>query len=269
MLTYKSLEFHAFGSNDPLDELGSTRQSRYLRRYLADLGARSIVEEPHYFDRNYLDEFAAFYGISARGYPNVCRRLHVFAGERFDRARLERLAGGNPSDIHAAQRDYLGFIVLRPFDPPLVGRTVLRWYPDRPEHGEGPRETGSSRLYSVHLAGVPLKVRGLGWQQQDASVSSCATIALWSMLQSSALDDQHAVPTTADIARIIHRASPHRRIVPSGGLRKEQLIDVILAQDLSPIVVDGDKVDAGSRGFSRQRFATPVLPCFDLDIRCS
>jgi len=55
-----------------------TTQVQYLRRYLTDLGATSVLEEQNYFDRDYLAEFSAFYSISSTGYPNVCRRLHFF-----------------------------------------------------------------------------------------------------------------------------------------------------------------------------------------------
>ena len=76
----QKLGVFAFGASDPLSQLRNG-QGAYLRCYLADLGCMSIVEEPVYFDANYLAEFAAFYSVSTRGYPNRCKRLHFFNSE--------------------------------------------------------------------------------------------------------------------------------------------------------------------------------------------
>ena len=76
-----------FGPTDGLAKLRDCQQTLYLRRYLADLGATTVITEPYYFDRDYLAEFAAFYCISATGYQNVCQRLHFFS-DAFDRSVL-------------------------------------------------------------------------------------------------------------------------------------------------------------------------------------
>jgi hypothetical protein len=65
-----------FGTGEVLAQLGDGAQLRYLTHYLLDLSAAWVVSEPYYFDRDYLAEYAAFYSVSARPFPNVCRRLH-------------------------------------------------------------------------------------------------------------------------------------------------------------------------------------------------
>lgn len=146
----------------------------------------------------------------------------------------------------------MGFAVIRPFNPPLFGRTVIALYPDDPLR-RGRRVTTPSRDYFVHLVGVRLAVKGLAWQPQDAAVGACATIALWTMLHSSAFDDHHAIPTTAAITIDAHRDNSYGRpAFPSPGLTSFQLSGAIKAQRLSPIIIEGDK-DTG-KGFSRQRF---------------
>src|SRR6266581_2505210 len=90
------LLIHPFGAGDPLALLPQTQQVQYLRAYFADLGAASILEEPQYFDRDYLSEFAAFYGVSTFGYPNVCCRLHFFSGPALQRAELQAAVSGGP-----------------------------------------------------------------------------------------------------------------------------------------------------------------------------
>lgn len=89
------LVFELFDSQRRLDGLADSNQEQYLRGYLGDLGTQVIVTERNYFDRDYLSEFAAFFGASARAYPNVCRRLHFLADGRVDRALFAKALDGD------------------------------------------------------------------------------------------------------------------------------------------------------------------------------
>ena len=239
----------AFDSDvDPLSELQGLRQGQYLRWYLADLSARGVVVEPAYFDQDYLAEFAAFYCTSTAGYPNVCRRAHYFSRE-IDRPMIELAASGNSDGRRVLGEAYLGFIVLRPIPNTPIGRTVLRWYPEQAPNL--PRVVDPSRKYTCHVAGFELVVRGLAWQQQDEAVSSCATIALWTMLHSSAFDDRHVVPTTVEVTRKAHGAglSPGRAF-PSAGLHLDQLTAAVRDSGFAPLVIPGD----AGEFFTREHF---------------
>lgn len=255
-LKAQRLRISSFGKTDPLAEFESSRQGQYLRRYLAGLGAESVVEEPNYFDRDYLSEFSGFYGVAARGFPNICRRLHFFSC-KVDRQRLSKVLSNHEKSTKDLREHYLGFAVLRPIPWAPFGRTVLKAFPD---HSPGtPRITQPMREYVAHLAGVELKVVGLAWQQQDTGVGACATIALWTALQSSAFDAHHAVPTTLDVTRAAHRtASLGNRVFPSSGLTIAQLCEAIKEHRLEPVISEGDLDIPGQRAFSRQRFSTMV-----------
>ncbi|MCR4347867.1 MAG: hypothetical protein NUV55_11790 [Sulfuricaulis sp.] len=254
----EDLRFHSFGSaSDPLSELIQTNQVRYLRCYFADLGATSVLEEPSYFDRDYLAEFSAFYSTSSVGYRNICRRIHLFKGDPVTRERVIEAASGNEATVDSFNDSYLGFIVIRPIPAAQLGRTVVRWYDER--FPSTPRITGPSREYKINIAGFCLKVTGLAWQQQDTGVGACATIALWTMLHSSAFDDHHAIPTTADITRSAHKsASLGARIFPSVGLTIPQICEAIKEHNLAPLILEGDVRDRhwNPIGFSRERFAS-------------
>lgn len=249
----KALIFYPFGKGDPLSAWEDVRQIRYLRFYLEDLSATTVLEEPYYFDRDYLAEFSAFYALSSRGYPNTCRRLHFFSIQ-VDRPLLLRAAGGDPSTVNTLQKHYLGFVVIRPLSGAPLGRTVLKWYPERTPLR--PRITNPKRQYTSHVAGIELTVDGLAWQQQDTAVGACATIALWSVLHSAALDEWHSVPTTADITRFAHRtASMGSRIFPTNGLTSEQIREAIKEAGLEPVFLKGDVFDTREWYFSRQKFS--------------
>ena len=229
----------------------------YLERYLDALRAKSILRESKYFDRDYLAEFAAFYSVSAKGYPNVCERFHFFS-DRISRRSLRAVAGGSPRAKSRMQDAYLGFVVRRPIPVAPLGRTVLKWFPDKFSHTT-PRVPASMRKYFVHICGIELYVEGLAWQQQDTGVGACATVSLWSMLHSSALDEYHAIPTTADITRDAHKKhSFGTRIFPSKGLNILQIDEAIKEQNLVPLITDGDIKDqrGNTKGFSCGRFSS-------------
>ena len=270
------LRYVDFGSfKDPLVEIErevNAPQAQYLRCYLHDLRAVTVVIEPNYFDRDYLAEFAEFYATTSAGYANICERAHYFS-IKVDRALFRRAVGGNDKAIAELQEAYLGHIVLRPLPRARLGRTVVRAYPDDKGEAEGtPRVLSPRRTYEAHVAGLTLSVKGLAWQQQDSGVGSCATVALWSMLHASAFDDHHAISTTAEITKVAAAVAGTGRAFPADeGLRVEQMLEVIKRHDLAPVIIPGDV-----RGkFSRTRFSTlvasfvrsgyPILVNGDLD----
>lgn len=146
----KPLQIRDFNGS-PFALLGDCDQLKYLHCYLLDLGTKSVLVEPYYFDRDYLAEFSAFYGTSSRGYPNICQRWHFF-GEKLSRKTLRLLLGGNLRVKSRLQSSYFGFSVVRPISVAPLGRTVLSWYPDLKPYT--PRNSSPSRLYHVHIAGI-------------------------------------------------------------------------------------------------------------------
>lgn len=248
------LGFHAFGDrDDPLVQYegAAEAQTRYLRCYLHDLSARSLVIEPNYFDRDYLSEFAAFYATSSAGHRNICQRVHYFSID-VTHAMFVSALRGEEGVRTKVQEAYLGHVVIRPILGAPIGRTVLRTYPD--EQGRTPRMMQAFRTYKAHIAGLTLTVEGLAWQQQDEAVGSCATVALWSMLHSSAFDEHHAIPTTATITALGHSSAPTGlRTYPDSGLQLPQVLGVIKEQGLAPLLVKGD---LEHQQFSRVLFCT-------------
>lgn len=249
----KPLELTTFDSpNNPLEYLSDSLQLSYIKGYLAGLDVVSIIVEANYFDRDYLDEFSAFYSKSARGYTNICKRLHFFNTE-LNTQDLHEALGGNNNKL---QKGYLGFLVLRPLEQTPFGRTVLSWYPNTDERSE--RITPVLREYISNILGLQLKVKGIPWQQQDRGVSACATVALWSMFHSSAFDANHSIPTTVEITKNALGVSSGNRAFPSQGLSIVELKEAIYAQNLSPKILMPTKYDKNSQtaGFSVEYMAS-------------
>lgn len=252
------IEIYNYTKDNFLSLFGSRNQQLlYLERYLSMLNTTVIIKEPKYFDRDYLAEFAAFYSVSSKGYPNICERLHFFCDD-IKRRTLTSASGGNNHTLKRLQDSYLGFIVLRPIPAAPLGRTVLKWLPDKFE-ATTPRVVEPSREYHVHIAGITLSIYGLAWQQQDTGVGACATVSLWTMFHSSAFDDYHAIPTTAEITRDAHKKlSSGTRLFPSKGLNILQIYEAIKERDMVPLIIEGDVKDISgvTVGFSKDRFAS-------------
>ena len=250
----QALKFEDFPNPPIFDELGKSDQVEYLKNYLKDLGAKKLLIEPNYFDRDYLSEFSTFYSTSTRGYKNICKRLHFFSDQNVSRELFLKGAGGNKKALNSLQENYLGFCVLRPITA-CLGRTVLKWYEDKEPSTN--KRVISHRNYKCHIAGVELKIQGLAWQQQDKGVGACATVALWSALQASAFDDFHTVPTTVEVTKAGHKtASLGARTFPSEGLHDYQLYEAIKELGLSPMVQSGDL--RNERLFRKSRFISSV-----------
>ncbi len=239
------LRFYDFNEIEFLADLKQVQQVEYLRKYLSSsqINAQKLIEEPYYFDRDYLSEFAHFYSTSTRAYSNACRRIHIFDSTKIDEKLFNSSLAGNKKALSLLQNSYLGFIVIRPLEHAPLGRTVLKWYPDDKLNQK--RVTKTSRKYKVHLAGIQLSIEGLAWQQQDDGVSACATIALWTLLHSSALDDYHQIPTTAEITVAAHtNYSEGRHPFPSAGLTSNQICDSIIHYGLRPASFAGDAYES-------------------------
>lgn len=167
------LRFTRFGPSDPLSRLRDPPapprlwQRKYLQQYLTDLGATTVVEEPEYFDSDFLAAYAAFYATTAVARSNRCRRLLFFGGKDVER-RFRAAIRGSERSAEELERDFLGFCVVRPLEHAPLGRTVLRWYEDRAR----PERVRCARTYHVHVAGLTLSVEGLAWQQQDGGVAA-------------------------------------------------------------------------------------------------
>jgi hypothetical protein len=225
------------------------KQLREIESYVTEeLGAKSILLEDRYVDRDHLHDHGAYHAGSLQTETSRCRRIHFFRIEKSElRARLEDL------QAHAAQgadefliqcaafsRDaYLGFSVIRPLDGSCVGRTQLAAPPEpSPESkalGAG-RVVIATRRYTAHVAGIPLAVDALPFQQQDLAVSRCATVSIWTALQQARALEPGSNPSPTEITRFAARYSlPNGRAMPSEGLTTEQMCQAIDAAQLAPV----------------------------------
>ncbi|MGE5501035.1 MAG: hypothetical protein ACM3W4_03820 [Ignavibacteriales bacterium] len=215
-------------------KIGGKQQVKVLHGYLERIGARTIVCEHKYVDRDFLEDYAGYYSRSFQDYRRFCQRIHFFS-RRFseDDLRSVLLGKRKPSDLGLSDI-YLGFIVVRPLPEKIIGRTCLAPYPDDGRQRFFP----ANRPYAVSLFGLDLEVRTVAFQEQDREVAACATSALWSLFQATGRIFHHPMPSPVEITRSATRFHPEAgRSFPSQGLSTLQQASAIRSLGLEPLLI--------------------------------
>lgn len=210
-------------------------QGNYLFNYLENLNAKTCILEKEYIDKDYLIDYQKFYCRSFEKHERFAKRIHFFSENIPEDKFLKSLEGD-----HAHLRDsYLGFIVIKPIKDidgkPLIGRTLLKTYPLK--EGNKKRFFVKEKHYAS-LFGIPLNIKSLPFQVQDQGVSACATIALWSALQSLVYRygiPSHSPAEITEIATLL--PSPYRRFPSESGLTWGQMIRYIQSTGLDLEVI--------------------------------
>ncbi len=167
--------------------------------HLRILDVRSYVLEDPYIDRDYSADYAQFYVHTFHTHERYCRRVHFFSQDvspLFQRSittdQLKRLG-----DL--ARNSYCGFSVIRPLSTAPVGRTVLL---ARMGGRFNMEATVTCRAdIEAHLLGIPLKVAGTSFLQQDSRVGACAQAAIWAGMRHMHARHGHNWMSVADITR--------------------------------------------------------------------
>lgn len=221
------------------DQIRDKFHRTYFEEYFCELQAKTIVVEPDYIDKDYLEDYAAYYDRCFRDYRRRTTRLHFF-DVGFDKVDFEGCLTGQISGIDELALDvgYLGFVVVKPLPRSIVGRTCLRTYPT-----DGRRYFPSLRTYDVHLYGLRLEVQSLAYQEQDTVVAACATSALWACFQGTGKLFQHPIPPPVKITDWASEHMPENlvlasaRAFPNDGLTASQMAAAVRRLDLEPMVL--------------------------------
>ncbi len=227
--------FEALDCECAVTEVSANRRAVYLRDYLREIGARTIVVESEYVDGDYLDDYASFYAKCFEKYPKTCKRLHFFATDTTESQFHDFISNkADPETVRVFLEAYLGFVVARPLPRAIIGRTVLKTYPS----ASGRRNYPCTKTYKANLFGLELGVESLAYQEQDRALAACATVALWPCFQRDRDLFQSLAPTPAAITRSANRVLEDARPFPSHGLKVEQICNAIAAVGLEPEVIE-------------------------------
>ncbi|MFH1817772.1 MAG: hypothetical protein ABIK08_18280 [Pseudomonadota bacterium] len=217
--------------------ISSKLHLEYFAGYFGDLNAKLIVVERRYVDRDFLEDYAAYYVRCFADYKRYCDRLHFFCCDIAENQLRRVLQGENDAaTVKALSEGYLGFVVAKPLPTTVVGRTCLITYPSA-----GRRYFPNTRDYDAHLFGIDLTIRNtLAFQEQDNVVAACATSALWSVFQGTGKLFQHPIPSPVEITKAAAERLPSStRLLPNRGLNLEMMAHAIRSVGLEPLWING------------------------------
>lgn len=242
--TVSNLVKECFGSDFP-DVFGK-QQLNYIYQYLNDMGAKSVLLEREYLDKDYLEDFSRYYVKCFKNAGHKCARLHFFT-TKVDHAFLDEvLAKGNSSaKLSILRGAYLGFTVVKPLPMTFVGKTCLKQYPTINTASDVKRCI--SRLYKVDLFGIELEVESVAFQEQDRVVSACATTAIWSSLHATRWNSEKQIPACSEITtNAINHIDGSHNSFPNKGLTNKQILRALDVEGLryyNEVLRDVPRVD--------------------------
>lgn len=236
--------------------------SLYFENYFQALGAKTILVENNYIDRDFIEDFAGYYVRCFPEYERKCARLHFFSRDLATKEFESFFSGAKSSDFfEELQAHYLGFIVVKPLPQTVIGRTCLKTYAEN-----GSRVYPITRRYEANLFGIPLEVKTLAFQEQDKVAAACATSALWSVFHGTGVLFHHPILSPVEITKAANAILPmESRSLPSQGLTAMQMAHAIRSIGLEPFLIGARSeylFKSALYGYLRGR--VPVLVGVDL-----
>lgn len=217
-----------------IETIDNKIQVSYLYEYLNNLNAKMIIIESDYIDKAYLEDYSEYYIKCFKKYQREVNRLHFFSCE-FGKDDLDKiLVNGDKEKISIIKSSYLGFVTIKKLPNNFIGNTCLKTFNDRTS-----RYYTSLRTYKENLFGIDLKVKALAFQEQDSTVSACATSALWSIFHSTGKLFQHAILSPVEITQLATKnAYSDTRIFPNKSLNLYMIAQGIKSIGLEPYKIE-------------------------------
>lgn len=251
--------------------IGFSVQATYIFKYLKNRGARTVIIEENYVDKDYVIDYSGFYARSFEKIDKCTTRLHFFS-KRFSKVSFENLLRQGKDGDTSKLGEYLGFAIIKHFKDEdgnpnlLIGRTALSPMPSEIGTSSDSREYIWIKNY-VNLYGIPFEVFSLPFQAQDHAVAACATISLW--IANAKLNDLFQTPSLSPL-EVTNRAISFidkERNLPSEGLALEQMLtfvksvnldyDIINIQSIRD-VADSDEFSEDVRDWHRKKLENIV-----------
>lgn len=233
----------------------------YFNEYFDYIKAKTIVVEKNYVDKDFLEDFSAYYVRCFSEYKRKCIRLHFFSTSFSEKEFIHILKKSNHPLLETITKEYLGFVVLKPLPLNIIGRTCLASYPH-----EGRRYFPIKRSYPVSLFGVKLIINALAFQEQDEVVAACATSALWTVFHGTGYLFHHSIPSPASITKSATDNLPtNTRSMPNKGLTIESMAHAIRSVKLEPILIFSEHFSLlKTTAYAYMRLGIPIVLCFEL-----
>jgi hypothetical protein len=179
------------------------RLIRFLRNDLC-----FFVEYP-YVDRFYRNSYYNYYSSKNYAYSKDTIRVAIFESG---------LNENSAFDVEFLRNNYLGFFIIRPTFPHVLGRNVINPIAFQDSNFEICKST-----FSITANSLKVSVDGFPHACQDQESISCAETTLWSITEyfSNKYNDYNPV-LPSDIHKILSELT-YERQMPSKGLQAHQI----------------------------------------------
>jgi len=239
-------------SSTPFSLIKQKYQIIYLDNYLNQLIDKDesifFVYESQYVDKYYLDDYTQYYAKCFNSYSKYTSRIHFFKHETSKGKPEETLKNfkqkfyktivGEGSISEELQKDYLGFMVVRPILNTFISNISLKTV------GINSNKILLTKRYDVNLYGIKLFVDTIPMQEQDRVVSACATVALWTFYHASKIMCRERIPSPSSITKSAFSTQEGlAREFPSNGLSPAMMLKSIKQNHCSPDFFDKNPLE--------------------------
>jgi hypothetical protein len=201
-----------------------------------------LLAETEYVDKVYRDSYYNYYSSKLSSYLRNCIRISLFEGpvtedDFWNRDKRDELAS-----------KYLGFLILRPTSPQIIGRSIIS-----PRALKLNNFISCTSKFNTTANGQKFEVIGFPHSSQDSETMSCAETSLWAIMEyfSSKYPEYRPVLPSKIIETLNHLSS--ERQLPSKGLGITHMSYALR------------EFGFGSRVYSKQEFGSDfesLLSCY-------
>jgi hypothetical protein len=196
---------HAWGEKDTVENkqiLGNFKSTHIDRL----TNCKSVLIQSPYVDKVYRDSYYHYFASKHAAYNKNAIRISFFNIE------LSEADFTTSLNLEKIENSYLGFIILRPTFPQIVGRSTINPIAINEDI------LSCTAMVNATAGGIKLKAKGFPHSSQDSESISCAETTLWSLFEYYSSKYQEYRPILpSDIIRVLAKSSSVRQL-PSSGL---------------------------------------------------
>jgi hypothetical protein len=187
----------------------------------------NVLIEDEYIDKVYRDIYYHYFSTKLYSYPRNCMRISFFDREITEDMFFETAINN--------MEEYLGFMVIRPTYPRIIGRNVIS-----PKALKESNIKICSAHYPVTVNGAKCEAIGFPHTSQDGEMTSCADVTLWGIMEY--LGAKYPEYSTVVPSKIISslKNMSYERQLPTNGLTTESISYALKECGLSPKIYTKD-----------------------------
>jgi hypothetical protein len=188
---------------------------KVLDDYLQQLRSEIFVVLEHpYVDKTYRDTYYNYFASKKDDYSRNSIRLSFFKIQITD----ELYRSSNEKDINLVRENYLGFLVVRPTFPYVIGRSLIDPIAFQTDEIKICRTD-----YNSTVNGLKLKISGFPHSSQDSETITCAETTIWSVMEYFGNKYAEYSPILPSKVNEILGRFAFERLIPSKGLTAAQI----------------------------------------------